>query len=290
MALSSNDAEAGHQHQEVAENENQFTISNIKLQRLIHLTDYLPDLQIHPNPLDHNPFFHPVSEFYITPSDVVLRHILHHLSGAFSSPGPRLEYHRAGPRKQIYFDPSRVRAAIVTCGGLCPGMNTVIRELVVALWEHYGVREIFGIRAGYRGFYSSEPVPLNPKMVHGWHRKGGTVLETSRGGFDLHKIVNAIQDRGFNQVYIIGGDGTMRGMVEIFNEIKHRKLYVVVAGIPKTVDNDVGVIDRSFGFQTAVEMAQQAISAAHTESQMRNYERKVSCNGNEGLPKVSKNQ
>lgn len=111
-----------------------------------------------------------------------------------------MAYHRAGPRKLIYFGPSHVRAAIVTCGGLCPGMNTVIRELVVGLWELYGVREIFGVRAGYRGFYSSEPVGLNPKMVDDWHRKGGTVLETSRGGFDLDKIVNAIEDRGFNQV------------------------------------------------------------------------------------------
>ncbi|KAL2495656.1 ATP-dependent 6-phosphofructokinase 2 [Forsythia ovata] len=265
MAFSSNAAADHHLRQELAEN--QFTISNIKLQRLNHLTDYLPDLQIHSNPLDQNPFFHPVSEFYITPSDVILRHILHDLSGAFPSPGPYLEYHRAGPRKQIYFDSCHVRAAIVTCGGLCPGMNTVIRELVVGLWELYGVHEIFGIRAGYRGFYSIEPVPLNPKTVDGWHRKGGTVLETSRGGFDLHKIVNAIKDRGFNQVYIIGGDGAMRGMVEIFNEIKHRKLKIAVAGIPKTVDNDVGIIDRSFGFQTAVEMAQQAISAAHIEAE-----------------------
>ncbi|KAL6520426.1 phosphofructokinase beta-subunit [Orobanche hederae] len=247
--------------------EGQFTIANIKLQPVPHLADYIPNLQTHPNSLDNNPIFHPVSEFYITASDVILRHILHDLSGGFPSPGPHLAYHRAGPRKVMYFEPGRVRAAIVTCGGLCPGMNTVIRELVVGLWELYGVREIFGIRAGYRGFYSGEPVELNPKMVHGWHRIGGTVLETSRGGFDLDKIVNAIQDRGFNQVYIIGGDGTMRGMVEIFNEIKRRKLNVAVAGIPKTVDNDIGIIDRSFGFQTAVEMAQQAINAAHTEAE-----------------------
>ncbi|CAA0818032.1 ATP-dependent 6-phosphofructokinase 2 [Striga hermonthica] len=104
-------------------------------------------------------------------------------------------------------------------------------------------------------------------MVHGWHKMGGTALETSRGGFDLHKIVDAIRDRGFNQVYIIGGDGTMRGMLEIFNEIRRRNLHVLVAGIPKTVDNDVGIIDRSFGFQTAVEMAQHAICAAHTEAE-----------------------
>ncbi|KAL6567579.1 phosphofructokinase beta-subunit [Orobanche gracilis] len=247
--------------------EGQFTVSNIKLQPVPHLEDYIPNLQTHPNALDNNPIFHPVSEFYLTASDVILRNILHDLSGGFPSPGPHLAYRRAGPRKVIYFEPGRVRAAIVTCGGLCPGMNTVIRELVVGLWELYGVREIFGIRAGYRGFYSGEPVELNPKMVHGWHRIGGTVLETSRGGFDLDKIVNAIQDRGFNQVYIIGGDGTMRGMLEIFNEIKRRKLKVAVAGIPKTVDNDIGIIDRSFGFQTAVEMAQQAINAAHTEAE-----------------------
>ena len=93
-----------------------------------------------------------------------------------------------------------MKAAIVTCGGLCPGMNTVIRELVVGLWELYGVREIYGIPAGYRGFYSMEAVELNPKLVHNWHKKGGTVLATSRGGFDLCKIVDAIQQNGYNQV------------------------------------------------------------------------------------------
>lgn len=103
----------------------------------------------------------------------------------------------------VCFEASRVRAAIVTCGGLCPGLNTVIRELVVGLWNMYGVRNIFGVKSGYRGFYSSEePVRLDPKMVHNWHKRGGTALETSRGGFDLQKIVDAIQHRGFNQVYM----------------------------------------------------------------------------------------
>ncbi|KAL3521791.1 hypothetical protein ACH5RR_014625 [Cinchona calisaya] len=254
----------------------------IRLQCLTHLTDYLPvpplQLQAHTNPLDHNPYFHPISGFYLSPTDVILRNILfdlHTSSNNNYTSGGQLElaaYHRAGPRQHIYFDPAtgHVRAAIVTCGGLCPGMNTVIRELVVGLWELYGVREIFGIKAGYRGFYSDQVddhLPLNPRMVHDLHKRGGTMLETSRGGFDLHQIVNAIQDRGYNQVYIIGGDGTMRGAVKIFDEIKLRKLNIAVAGIPKTVDNDVGIIDRSFGFQTAVEMAQQAISAAHVEAE-----------------------
>lgn len=201
----------------------------IKLQRLTHLTDYIPHLQTHANPLDHSHFFHPISGFYLSPTDVILRNILFDLSSAAettfcvcttnnntntnnnnnnknnndtSAPGPGghqlAAYHRAGPRKHIYF--GHVRAAIVTCGGLCPGMNTVIRELVVGLWDLYGVHEIFGIKAGYRGFYSTCPVPLNPKMVHDLHKRGGTILETSRGGFDLHQIVNAIQDRGYSQV------------------------------------------------------------------------------------------
>ncbi|KAM0051820.1 putative 6-phosphofructokinase [Helianthus debilis subsp. tardiflorus] len=242
---------------------------NIKLKRLPCLTDYLPGLQTHTNPLQHNTFYHHSYRdgFYISHSDVILHQIVFDFSGNFPSSEPHLAYHRAGPRKEILFDPKQVRAAIVTCGGLCPGLNTVIRELVVGLWELYGVREIFGIKAGYRGFYSGDPIRLDPKLVHNWHKRGGTVLETSRGGFDLHKIVDAIEKHGFNQVYIIGGDGTLRGAVQIFNEIQRRKLNVAVTGIPKTVDNDVGIIDRSFGFQTAVEMAQQAISAAHVEAE-----------------------
>ncbi|KAJ7967871.1 ATP-dependent 6-phosphofructokinase [Quillaja saponaria] len=222
-------------------NKNTFLFEPISLKELPHLTDYLMDLQTRPNPLDKNRYFHPSEEFYLTRSDVVLRQINYD----FSSSSPRFAYHRAGPRKDIYFDASSVRAAIVTCGGLCPGLNT----------------------SGYRGFYSREPLQLNPKLVDGWHKRGGTALETSRGGFDLTKIVDAIQDRGFNQVYIVGGDGTLRGAVKIFDEIRRRKLNVAIVGIPKTVDNDVGIIDRSFGFQTAVEMAQQAISAAHVEAE-----------------------
>ncbi|MFS8025482.1 putative 6-phosphofructokinase [Helianthus anomalus] len=246
--------------------DNNLTINiNINLVHLPHLTNTLPNLQPQTTPLDHNHFYHPSNEFYLSESDVIIRRTLFDLSGP--SPSSHLAYHRAGPRNNIFYQPENVRAAIVTCGGLCPGLNTVIRELVVGLWEQYGVREIFGIKAGYRGFYSGEPVRLDVKMVHNWHKRGGTVLETSRGGFDLDKIVNAIEDRGYNQVYIIGGDGTLRGAVKIFNEIKRRKLYVGVAAIPKTVDNDVGIIDRSFGFQTAVEKAQQAISAAHVEAE-----------------------
>ncbi|KAJ8761046.1 hypothetical protein K2173_025753 [Erythroxylum novogranatense] len=224
--------------------------------KLPHLTDYLRDLKTYTNPLDNNHFYRPIEGFYLADSDIVLRHVSFDLSVTFPSQSSQVAYIRAGPRKQIFYEPSNIRVGIVTCGGLCPGLNTVIRELV-----------IYGVTAGYRGFYSREPIELNPKLVHNWHKRGGTALETSRGGFDLQKIVDAIEGRGFNQVYIIGGDGTMRGAVKIFNEIRRRKLYVGVAAIPKTVDNDIGIIDRSFGFQTAVEMAQQAVSAAHVEAE-----------------------
>ncbi|XP_078438908.1 phosphofructokinase 2 [Wolffia australiana] len=245
-----------------------FSLSAIRLQKLPHLSDYLPHLRTRQNPIDDSPVFHPEKGFYVGASEVVLRQILFDLSGEyFPSDRTLRAYLRAGPRQTVCFDPAEVRAAIVTCGGLCPGLNTVIRELVVGLWDIYGAREIYGIRDGYRGFYSSEPLRLDPKVVDGWHKRGGTALATSRGGFDLDAIVGAIEARGFNQIFIIGGDGSMRGLTKLFHEIRRRKLKITIAGIPKTVDNDIGIIDRSFGFQTAVEAAQQAISAAHVEAE-----------------------
>ncbi|XP_031388149.1 ATP-dependent 6-phosphofructokinase 3-like isoform X2 [Punica granatum] len=131
----------------------------------------------------------------------------------------------------------------------------------------YGVKKVLGIEGGYKGFYSRNTVPLSPKVVNDIHKRGGTILGTSRGGHDTAKIVDSIQDRGINQVYIIGGDGTQKGASFIFEEIKKRGLKVAVAGIPKTIDNDISVIDKSFGFDTAVEEAQRAINAAHVEAE-----------------------
>ncbi|XXG48203.1 hypothetical protein AAC387_Pa02g2715 [Persea americana] len=232
------------------------------LEDVPHLSDYIPDLPTYPNPLQDNPAYSVVKQYFVNPDDTVAQKIVVHKSS------PRgTHFRRAGPRQKVYFEPDEVHACIVTCGGLCPGLNTVIREIVCGLYDMYGVKKILGIEGGYRGFYSRNTIPLTPKVVNDIHKRGGTILGTSRGGHDTSKIVDSIQDRGINQVYILGGDGTQKGASVIYEEIKRRGLKVVVAGIPKTIDNDIAVIDKSFGFDTAVEEAQRAIHAAHVESE-----------------------
>ncbi|PON71376.1 Pyrophosphate-dependent phosphofructokinase TP0108-type [Trema orientale] len=232
------------------------------LEDVPHLTDYIPDLPTYPNPLRSNPAYSVVKQYFVHVDDTVPQKIVVHKDS------PRgIHFRRAGPRQKVYFESDEVHACIVTCGGLCPGLNTVIRELVCGLNHMYGVTRILGIDGGYRGFYSRNTVPLTPKVVNDIHKRGGTILGTSRGGHDTSKIVDSIQDRGINQVYIIGGDGTQKGAAVIFEEIRRRGLKVAVAGIPKTIDNDIPVIDRSFGFDTAVEEAQRAINAAHVEAE-----------------------
>jgi 6-phosphofructokinase 1 len=182
-------------------------------------------------------------------------------------------YVRAGPRKTLFFDPSNVKAAIVTCGGLCPGLNNVIRDITLSLWNLYGVRDIYGIRMGFEGFYNwtsmdqkEAPIMLTPRVVENIHHSGGTILGANRGGFDLEKILAFLTSRGVNQLYVIGGDGTHRAANKIADECRARNLPIAVAGVPKTIDNDVDLLDRSFGFNTAVEEAQRAIRSAKTEA------------------------
>ncbi len=184
------------------------------------------------------------------------------------SEGPVFE--RAGPRKMIYFNPSHVHAGIVTCGGLCPGLNDVIRATVRCLWYRYGVRRITGIRYGYRGFlpdYNLDVINLGPEIVDEIHKAGGTILGSSRGGGErTAEIVDAIERLNLTMVFTIGGDGTQKGALAIANEIEKRKLKVSIVGIPKTIDNDLLWLDRSFGFETAVARAADAVSCAHAEA------------------------
>lgn len=232
------------------------------LEDVPHLVDYIPDLTTYPNPLQNNAAYSVVKQYFVNTDDTVAQKIVVHKSS------PRgTHFRRAGPRQKVYFESDEVHACIVTCGGLCPGLNTVIREIVCGLYHMYGVNKVLGIEGGYRGFYARNTVPLTPKIVNDIHKRGGTILGTSRGGHDTSKIVDSIQDRGINQVYIIGGDGTQKGASVIYEEIKRRGLKVAVAGIPKTIDNDIAVIDKSFGFDSAVEEAQRAINAAHVEAE-----------------------
>ncbi|XP_042461332.1 ATP-dependent 6-phosphofructokinase 6-like [Zingiber officinale] len=232
------------------------------LEDVPHLTDYLPDLPTYSNPLQDNPAYSVVKQYFVDHDDTVPKKVV------VQKESPRgIHFRRAGPRQRVYFESDDVLACIVTCGGLCPGLNTVIREIVCGLSYMYGVNHILGIEGGYRGFYARNTIQLSPKSVNDIHKRGGTILGTSRGGHDTSKIVDNIQDRGINQVYIIGGDGTQKGAAAIFEEIRRRCLKVSVVGIPKTIDNDIAIIDKSFGFDTAVEEAQRAINAAHVEAE-----------------------
>jgi len=176
----------------------------------------------------------------------------------------------AGPREMIYFDPSKVNAAVVTCGGLCPGINDVIRSLVMELWYWYGVRNIIGIKYGFRGFlpeYGYETVNLTPDFVTDIHNTGGTILGSARGAAKTEEIVDSLERMNIRVLFTIGGDGTQKGSLAIHEEAKKRGLKLAVVGIPKTIDNDIMFVDKTFGFETAFSTATDAVRAAHTEAQ-----------------------
>ncbi len=178
-------------------------------------------------------------------------------------------FERAGPRDKIYFDPAKTRVAIVTCGGLCPGINNVIRSLVMELHYRYGIATIYGIRYGFQGFipkYGHEALMLTPQEVEDIHEKGGSVLASSRGPQDVGEIVDCLERMNICLLFTIGGDGTLRGAEEIYREIKRRNLKIAVIGIPKTIDNDISFVKKTFGLETAFSIAAEAIRCAHTEA------------------------
>jgi 6-phosphofructokinase 1 len=175
----------------------------------------------------------------------------------------------AGPRDRIFFDPAKLRVGIVTCGGLCPGINNVVRGLVLELTHAYGVETIFGFRYGFEGMVARlghEPILLRPDMVASIHQQGGTILGTSRGGRDPGEMVDRLQALGIGVLFVIGGDGTLRGATKLVAEVERRGLPISVVGIPKTIDNDIHFIDRSFGFESAAAAAADAIRSAHVEA------------------------
>ncbi|KAL6577841.1 ATP-dependent 6-phosphofructokinase 5, chloroplastic [Orobanche minor] len=228
-----------------------------------HITDVLHDAVSYPSPFRlrmRTPVSPDIMEGYpsewhgyIRNDDRVL------LKGA--------EVHRAGPREKIYFKPEEVKAAIVTCGGLCPGLNDVIRQIVITL-EMYGVKKIVGIPFGYRGFSdgSLAEMPLSRKVVQNIHLSGGSLLGVSRGGPTVNEIVDSMKERGINMLFVLGGNGTHAGANAIHEECRKRRIKIAVVGVPKTIDNDILLMDKTFGFDTAVEEAQRAIYSAYIEA------------------------
>lgn len=204
------------------------------------------------------------SPHYVHESDRVLLDDTAAMAAARGCPvGEMPSLEPGGPREYIYFDPARIRAGIVTCGGLCPGLNNVIRGLVLGLSENYGVNNILGFRNGYQGLVGDvQPMYLTPALVAGIHNQGGTILGTSRGGQDTAEVVATLARLKISVLFVVGGDGSLRGAQEIADAAPG----LSVIGIPKTIDNDVPYIDHSFGFQTAFARAAESIKAAHTEA------------------------
>ena len=210
----------------------------------------------YPSPLDYH-----VSDKARVPFNVII--------DPDQPPAENLLFEVAGPREKLFFDPKKTRAGIVTCGGLCPGLNNVIRSLVLQLHHGYGVREILGFTNGYLGldpWRGSEPIALTPEFVEDIHKEGGTVLNTSRGPVDVSVAVDNLIRRKVNILFVVGGDGTQRGGAAIYQEAKSRGHALAVVGVPKTIDNDVAFVTRTFGYVTAVDEAAKAIACAHTEA------------------------
>ncbi|MFT4187823.1 MAG: ATP-dependent 6-phosphofructokinase [Aeromicrobium sp.] len=211
------------------------------------------------------------NEYYVGEDDRVLFDDTLRLIGERGVPLEELpSFEAGGPRARLFFDPAATKVGIVTCGGLCPGLNDVIRALTLALYERYGVTDITGFRHGYAGLvpeHGFTPVQLTPEYVATIHERGGTVLGSSRGAQDVGAMVDTLQRRGIDILFVIGGDGSMRGAHALAQEALAREAGIAVVGVPKTIDNDIPHIGQSFGFQTAYSRAAQSIKAAKIEAE-----------------------
>lgn len=178
-------------------------------------------------------------------------------------------FEKAGPREKIFFDPAGLKCAIVTCGGLCPGINDIIRSVFLELYHCYGVHHIYGIRYGLQGFipdYGHDIVSLTPDYVSQIMNMGGSVLGSSRGNQEVGAVVDSLEKMGIGILFMVGGDGTLMAARVIADEVTRRKQNISIITIPKTIDNDISLVSRSFGFDTAVDIATQAIKGAHNEA------------------------
>ena len=180
-----------------------------------------------------------------------------------------LTFEKAGPRARLFFDPKKVYAAIVTCGGLCPGLNNVIQSIFLELYHRYGVRKVLGARYGYSGFdpeVGLEPYEMSPAFIDGIQNQGGSILGSSRGAVPPRVIVETLERWKIDILFVIGGDGTLKGAHEIAREALRRNKSIAVVAIPKTIDNDILYVYKTFGFDTAMGEATKVLHCAHDEA------------------------
>lgn len=195
-----------------------------------------------------------------------LKNLKHQLETCSELPS----FEKAGARQKIFHNPESTKAAIITCGGLCPGLNNVIKGLVNVLEQDYGITDIFGIRYGYKGLTQASthpPIPLNSQIVDQIHKQGGTILGSSRGNQDPEDMVDMLQSKAINLLFCIGGDGTLKGAQAIAEAALRRHANISVIGVPKTIDNDLGFVEKTFGFETSVQTATEIITSAHHEAE-----------------------
>lgn len=207
--------------------------------------------------------------FYTDDFRIAVDHQLGSIMSHFERGLPLPCFEAAGPRSKIFFDPAKTTCAVATCGGLCPGLNDVIRAIVLQAHYRYGVKRILGIPYGFEGLnpaYGHQLIELTPEFVSSIHTFGGTCLGTSRGPQDVEQMVDRLAELGVSIFFLIGGDGTQRAGRAICEEALRRGMKLAVVGVPKTIDNDMVFMDKSFGFETAVAAAVQALEAAHIEA------------------------
>ena len=214
------------------------------------------------SPVRHHAFIPEGGRVYMEESVPLLRMLEEKL-------GHEPSFERAGPHGKIFHDPSWTRVGILTAGGLCPGLNHVIKGLVEILSFDYGIKTIFGIRYGYAGLTprgGQEPLLLNPDEVDTIHEIGGTILGSSRGQQPTEEIVDTLVRMNINVLFCIGGDGSLRCARDIAEMCLARHLSISVVGVPKTIDNDLQFVGPSFGFETAVAEATNVVRSAHVEA------------------------
>jgi 6-phosphofructokinase 1 len=218
------------------------------------------------SPLSLESASHEAAAFFVSDSRRICLDLVFHPDHERTAP---LSLEAAGPRERIFFEPKKTTAAIVTCGGLSPGLNNVIRSVFHQLFENYGVRRVLGIRNGYLGLNPEsglDPIPLSKDFVEPIDKLGGTVLGSSRGSQQLDVMADFLQSANIDILFCVGGDGTQRGAHALHEELQRRGARLAVVGIPKTIDNDIAFVRLSFGHATALEKAAEFIRGAHVEA------------------------